>query len=155
MNNLDVLEENLKNKYEVMQKINNMNITFEKNLQNTEDFNVESLEEYLDNKEILINNLESLEEETINIFESIKDIKNLKENEKIRDIKDILEKIQELSNNLVIKEKQTKKQVELFLSNERALLNINKKTSVAAFNYYKTMNKFGNVMPQFFDKKTD
>ena len=153
MQNLNILYKNLEEKYEVMSKINKMNINFIEDLKHVKIFKVESLDDFLNKKEKLIDDLELLEAKTSSYFEKIKN-ENIN-SDNIKDIKDMIGKIQELLNVLEEDEKYIKKQVEIFISNEMASLKFNKKTSVAAFNYYKTMKNLSNVAPQFFDVKSD
>ena len=153
MQNLNILYKNLEEKYEVMSKINKININFKENLKHAKIFKVESLDDFLNKKEKLIDSLEVLEAKTSSCFEEIKNEKVNSDN--IKNIKDIIRKIQELLNILKEDEKYIKKQVEVFISNEMASLKFNKKTSIAAFSYYKTMKNLSNVAPQFFDIKSD
>lgn len=141
-------------KCKVIQKINDLNTNFKENLQIDKGLELESLEKLLDEKENLINDLEHLEEKQMILFEELKN-KDIKNDAIFGDINKILIKISGLSNKLDSDEKVLKKNFEKYFSDKRILLGQNKKTSAAAFNYYKTMNNFANIAPQFFDKKTD
>ena len=113
MQNLNILYKNLEEKYEVMLKINKINIDFEENLKHTEIFKVESLDDFLNKKEKLIDDLELLEAKTSSYFEKIKDCR------KKLEMTDKCKKSQnKISNIFPVKYNQKKKYITFFTDND-------------------------------------
>ena len=71
----------------------------------------------------------------------------------IKTLQGLVTEVTDTSVAIQAQEARNKKQVEAFFVKERKKLHMNRKTSKAAINYYKTMNKSSVIMPQFMDDK--
>ncbi len=73
--------------------------------------------------------------------------------EQIKLLKQKVSEVTELSVTVQAQEKRNKKLVEEFFAREREGIRSNRKTSKAAYDYYKNMNRSNYVAPQFMDSK--
>ena len=153
---LDMLEESLVKKLEVMRKIEEENIKQKEILSNPSDDTLNTFDETLDRKGEYIDQLISLDDGFQTLFDNVKkEIGDHKElyAEQIKRMQGLIHDITDLSASLEVQERRNKKLAEDFFSIQRQDMNHSRSSSVAAFNYYQTMNNFKNIPPQFMDKK--
>ncbi len=153
---LDMLEESLIKKIEVMEKIQLENARQKEILSDPEAVDAEAFDKTLDAKGDLIDQLLALDEGFQSLFDRVKEEVGEKKElyaEQIGRMKVLIEKITGLSASIEAEEHRNKKRAENYFSTARAHMNLSKQSSAAAFNYYQTMNNFKNIPPQFVDKK--
>ena len=73
--------------------------------------------------------------------------------EQIRTLQGLVTEVTDTSVAIQAQEARNKKLIEDFFIKERKNLHMNRKTSKAAIDYYRTMNKSAVMMPQFMDSK--
>lgn len=153
---LDILEDSLIKKIEVMEKIEELNNKQEEILKNPELVDDKEFDETLDEKGELIDKLLHLDDGFQSLFDEVK--ASLQENkmahkDQIRRMQDHIKTITSKSASIEVKERRNKKLAEEYFSAARRKMNYSRKTSAAAFNYYRTMNNFKDIPPQFMDNK--
>lgn len=153
---LDMLEESLVKKIEVMKHIQAENEKQKELLKNPEDVDSEEFDATLDRKGELIDQLLLLDEGFQTLFDKVK--KEVGDNkdqfrEQIKRMQDMIQEITSLSASIEAAEHRNKKLAEDYFNAARQNMNMSKQSSAAAFNYYQTMNNYKNVPPQFMDKK--
>ncbi len=153
---LDMLEESLVKKIEVMRKIEEENIKQKEILSDAENVDFDAFDHTLDEKGIYIDQLLALDDGFQNLFDRVKaDVGEHKQDyaDQIRRMQDLIQEITGLSASIEAQEHRNKKLAEDYFSTARHQMNQSKQSSAAAFNYYQTMNNFKNIPPQFMDKK--
>ena len=73
--------------------------------------------------------------------------------EEIRSLQKQIAQITEMSVAIQAQEKRNKQLVEQFFAKERAGIRQNRRSSKAAYDYYKGMSSAGYAQPQFYDSK--
>jgi len=151
---LDMMEDSLDKKIEVMKKIEQINLRqkeiLEANAENTGDLFDESVKE----KGELVDELTKLNDGFANLFdktkEEIEGRKDLYKNQIMR-MQDKIRSITDLSATLEVQEKRNKNLADGYFSTVRKNMKLGKQSAAAALNYHFVMNKSSNVRPQFFD----
>lgn len=152
---LDSLESNL-NKKSVLLK--EMAEVLEQQLQllNTSDMQMEELDLCMEKQGNLTEELESLNEEADSLYEYLQkaDISAEAGNaSKIAHIKELLAQITTDFDDLQEKEQNARQRMEAFFQKERKNFGDGRRSSKAAFDYYKNMSGANVVPPQFMDWK--
>lgn len=156
LNCLDLLEESLINKIDILNKIQEENNRQTILLNNPDALDLQIFNEHIEEKGNMIDQLLLIEEEFNPLFEKVKEeIGNDKDKHKaqILRIQKYIKDIVDLNASLGESEKKNKKLVEQYFCLENQKMNEGKQTSAAAFNYYITMNNFKDIPPQFMDSK--
>lgn len=153
---LDMLEESLVKKIEIMKKIENENTRQKEILSNSEDVNLEAFDKTLDIKGEYIDELEKLDDGFQSLFDRVK--QEVGDNKKtyadqIKRMQELIHEIMDRSASIEAAEHRNKKLAENYFSSERERMATGKRSSAAAFNYYTTMNNFKDIPPQFLDTK--
>ena len=154
-NYLTLLEESLQNKLQVMDEIQQYNLRQQEIFQ-SEEVDLDRFDEYVEEKGNLIEKLSSLD----NGFERLyaKVAKELADNrdkykDQIKRLQELVTKVTETSVTIQAQEARNKKLIEDFFQRARDGIRNDRKTSKAAYDYYKNMSKSSVVLPQFMDKK--
>jgi DNA repair exonuclease SbcCD ATPase subunit len=153
---LDMLEESLVKKIEIMKKIEEENDRQKEILKNYDEVDDKAFEETVDNKGELIDQLLLLDEGFQALFDKVKEeLGDDKDSyrDQIKRMQDLIQEITGLSASIEANERRNKKLAESYFSAVRQKMNYSRQTSAAAFNYYKTMNNFKDIPPQFIDKQ--
>lgn len=152
---LTVLEESLRAKLQVMEEIQQYNLRQQEIFQ-SDQVDMDQFDGYVEEKGVLIDRLNSLD----NGFESLygKVAGELADNrEKYADqIKRLQELVTEVTDKSVMiqaQEARNKKLVEGYFQKAKRNLGDNRKTSKAAYDYYRNMSKGAVNLPQFMDSK--
>ena len=153
---LDMLEESLVKKIEIMKKIEEENARQKEILLNSEDVNLEAFDKTLDIKGEYIDELEKLDDGFQSLFDKVK--QEVGDNKKtyadqIKRMQELIHEIMDRSASIEAAEHRNKKLAENYFSSEREKMATGKRSSAAAFNYYTTMNNFKDIPPQFLDTK--
>ncbi len=153
---LDMLEDSLVKKIEVMKKIMEENEKQKEILNDPEEVNFNAFDKTLDEKGVLVDELLKLDDGFQSLFDRVKaEVGQNKENYKdqIGRMQELIKEISGMSASIEAAEYRNKKLAENYFSAERKRMNQSKQVSAAAFNYYKTMSNFQNIPPQFLDNK--
>ena len=153
---LDMLEESLIKKIEVMRKIEEENEKQKILLKNPQDVDEAAFDAILDSKGDLIDELLKLDEGFQSLFDRIKEEVGQNKDlykEQIKRLQNLIKEITGLSASIEAAEHRNKKLAEEYFSTARQQMNYSRQTSAAAFNYYRTMNNFKDIPPQFMDNK--
>ena len=153
---LDMLEESLVKKIEVMHEIQDENEKQRELLKDPEKVDEKAFDEILDIKGDLIEQLNDLDEGFQSLFDRVKeDVGNNKDlyKDQIKRMQGYIQEITGLSASIEAAEHRNKKLAEAYFSAARHKMEFSRQTSSAAFNYYQTMNYYRDVPPQFVDDK--
>lgn len=154
-NYLNVLEESLEKKLQIMAKIQEYSLRQQEIFQ-ARDVNLDEFDECVDNKEALIEELMALD----NGFETLyRDVEQelqgnrQKYADQIKRLQGLVTRVTEESVTIQAQEARNKKLVEDYFRKERVGIAQNRKNSKAAFDYYKSMSGSGYASSQFYDNK--
>ena len=153
---LDMLEESLVKKLEVMNKIREENARQKELLSDPENLDVGLFDKTLDVKGEYIDQLLALDDGFQSLFDRVKaEIGDHREqySAQIRRLQDLIHQITDASASIEAEEHRNKKMAENYFTTARTHMNQSRQSSAAAFNYYQTMNSFKNIPPQFMDTK--
>ena len=152
---LDMLEESLVKKIEIMKKIEEENAR-QKDILSADETDLEAFDRTLDKKGEYIDELDRLDDGFQSLFDRVKEeVGNNKQKyaEQIRRMKVLIHEVMDRSASIEAEERRNKKMAEAYFSAEREKMAIGKRSAAAAFNYYSTMNNFKDIPPQFYDTK--
>lgn len=153
---LDMLEESLVKKLEVMKKIREENARQKEILSDIDNVDFEAFDKTLDVKGEYIDQLLFLDEGFETLFEKVKvEVGDNKEKyaEQIKRLQALIHDITDASASIEAEEHRNKRLAETYFSSEREKMASGKKSAAVAFNYYQTMSNFRDIPPQFMDKK--
>lgn len=152
---LDILEQSLVKKIEVLQEISDYNNAQEE-LFRKEAVSLEELNENMSGKDELIGRLTKLDEGFETLYARIKDqLSDRKDDyaDQIRRIQGLIGKVTEQSVSIQAQEARNKKLIEDYFAGERQKIRQGRQTSRAAYGYYKSMSNTNVAPPQFLDQK--
>lgn len=154
-NYLNVLEESLQKKLQIMAEIREYNLNQQEIFQ-SENVELDKFDEYVERKGELIERLTALD----NGFESLyrKVAEELSANREkyaaqIKRLQELVKTVTEESVAIQAQEARNKKLVEQYFSKQREGIKSGRVASKAAYSYYKNMNNTNHVPPQFMDSK--
>ena len=153
---LDMLEDSLIKKIEVMDRIEDENNRQMEVLKNAEEVDEKAFDDTVEKKGELVDQLLLLDEGFQSLFDRVKEeLGNNKDmyKEQIGRLQNLIHEVMDRSSSIEAHEHRNKKLAEQYFSATRQRLESNKKSSAVAFNYYQTMNKFKDIPPQFLDQK--
>ena len=153
---LDMLEESLIKKLDILSKIEEENEIQKEVLLSMDQERLSEFDQGVDKKGELIDQLDLLDDGFQTLFDKVKDEVNKNREQykdKIRNMQELIQQITGKSASIEASERRNKKLAEKYFSSVRQELNTSKQTSAAAFNYYRTMNNFKDIPPQFLDNK--
>lgn len=154
-NYLNVLEESLENKLQIMAKIQEYSLRQQEIFQ-ARDVNLDEFDECVDNKEALIEELMALDNGFETLYRNVE--QELQKNrqkyaDQIKRLQGLVTRVTEESVTIQAQEARNKKLVEDYFRKERAGIAQSRKNSKAAFDYYKSMSGSGYASSQFYDNK--
>ncbi|WP_034465525.1 flagellar export chaperone FlgN [Butyrivibrio proteoclasticus] len=153
---LDMLEDSLNKKIEVMTQIEKENEAQRDVLKDADDVDEASFDATVDRKGELIDKLNLLDDGFEALYADIKkdlEAERDQHKEQIARLQTLIHTIMDKSASIEAQEHRNKKLAEKYFSVTREKLAAGKKSSSVAFNYYQTMNKFRDIPPQFMDEK--
>ena len=154
-NYLQVLEESLNKKVDVLKKIGQMNEEQER-LFKEDVFSEKAFDEIIDRKGMLIDDLNKLDEGFENLYEHIR-LQLLDGKEKyatqIAALQKLITKVTEMGASVQAQEARNKELADNYFLNRKKELKQGRQNSKPALNYYRNMNRSQVVQPQFMDKK--
>lgn len=152
---LNILAESLDKKLLVLKEIQKYNEEQEKSFQ-SDQIDMDSFDAAVEKKGQLIEKLTRLDAgfETMyaKLSEELKD-NRAKYAAQIKVLQQKVTEVTELSISIQAQEQRNKKLVEAYFSRERANIRNGRKSSKAAYDYYKNMNNSNFVPPQYMDSK--
>lgn len=154
-NYLNVLEESLQSKLQIMAKIQEYNLRQQEIFQ-AQDVNLEEYDKYVDKKEALIDELTALDNGFESLYRNVEqELKGNREKyaEQIRRLQELVTRVTEESVTIQAQEARNKKTVEGYFRRERSSIAQNRKNSRAAYDYYKSMSHSQVNSSQFLDSK--
>ena len=153
---LDMLEESLIKKIEIMNKIQDENERQKELLKNPDKVDEKAFDEILDVKGNLIEELISLDDGFQSLFDRVKEEVGQNKDlykDQIKRMQEYIQEITGLSASIEAAEHRNKKLAEEYFTTARRKMEFSRQTSSAAFNYYQTMNYYRDVPPQYVDNK--
>ncbi len=153
---LDMLEDSLVKKLEILTKIEEENENQKKILSEINEDDQDSFDATVEKKAELIEQLELLDEGFQTLFDKIKaEVSGNKDayKDQIKRLQDLIQQVTSKGATIEASEHRNKRLAERYFSGLRQKMNISKQSSAAAFNYYQNMNNFKDIPPQFLDQK--
>lgn len=152
---LQILQDGLRKKLEVLSRIEAKSRQ-QAQLLKEEKVSFEAIEQNMDEKAQLIEELENLDTGFEALYEKIREelIPRKEEyKEEISLLQDLISQVTEKSASIQAIEARNKAEMEMFFTRERKTLQTKRNAMSVATDYYQNMNKVKNVAPQFLDKK--
>lgn len=154
-NYLTILEQALDKKNEILDEIQKLNKE-QAILLGAEDMSAEEFDVIVDKKSDCIERLNKLDEGFESLYERV--AKELSGNKgryaaQIKNMQGLIQKILDKSMSIQAMERRNKDAVERYFKTKRSDLGINRRSSKAAYDYYRNMNGSNVIPPQFMDKK--
>ncbi len=152
---LDILSESLDKKYQVLLEIQKYNEEQEKVFL-ADQIVLQDFDAAVEEKGKLIEKLSRLDLGFEALYQRL--AQELSQNrklyeEQIKKIQQQITKVTELSVSIQAQEARNKKLIEDYFAKERAQIKQGRKSSKAAYDYYKNMSKSNFIPPQFMDSK--
>ena len=156
MNNyLQILEDSLKKKLAILEQIEEKSQEQALMLRDS-DVSLQQIDENMDAKTRLIEELEPLDNGFEGLYETIREEllpQTEQYSEEIQSLQKLIAQVTEKSASIQALEARNKAEIELVFSREKKKLQSNRNALSVASNYYQNMNKVKNVEPQFLDRK--
>lgn len=152
---LQILSESLDRKLEVLKEIQEYNQRQETAF-SAENVDMDSFDEAVAEKDRLIDKLTLLDAGFETMYEKLaRELEGNRDKYKvqIKELQGKISQVMEMSVLIQAQEARNKKLVEQFFSRERRNLQQNRKHSVAAYNYYKSLSSTNTETSQFLDSK--
>ncbi len=152
---LDILAESLEKKIVILQRLQEYSKEQEQALQ-SEQMDLEAFDELVEKKDALVDQITRLDSGfEITYRKLARELEGNKERyaDQIKKLQGLIAQVMDLSVSIEAQEQRNKKLVENFFSGQREQIRQGRRSSRAAYDYYKNMNKSNYVMPQFFDDK--
>lgn len=154
-NYLTLLEESLRRKLQVLAEIQKYNLRQQEIFQ-SDQVDLDKFDEYVAEKGALIDRLTALDSGFEKLYAKVAEELKTDRQQYVGQIKTLQALVTEVTETGVAvqaQEARNKKLIEDYFKRERDGIRMNRKTSKAAINYYKNMNKSSVVMPVFMDDK--
>lgn len=154
-NYLALLEESLRKKLRVMAEIKKYNLN-QQEIFRSEDVDLDKFDEYVAEKGRLIDELSALDNGFEALYANVArelEGERSKYAEQIKTLQRLVTEVTDTSVAIQSQEIRNKKLIEDYFKKERDGIRMNRKTSKAAIDYYRNMNKSSVVMPVFMDDK--
>lgn len=154
-NYLQVLEESLYKKMDVLQQIEEKNLWQEQILK-TESVVEVDFERSIEEKGLLVDELTKLDEGFDNLYAHIKEqllVEKGKYKQQIAVLQRLIVQVTEKSVSIQTQEERNRVLAEKYFANERLKLQKSRRSSKVALDYYRNMKQSQVVSPQFMDKK--
>ena len=153
---LDMLEDSLIKKLEILDKITQENEIQREILTEVNEDDQDAFDKTVDRKAELIDQLELLDEGFQTLFDNIKaEVTGNKDayRDQIKRLQDLIRQVSDKSASIEASEHRNKRLAEQYFSGLRQKMNNSRQSSAVAFNYYRNMNNFKDIPPQFLDQK--
>lgn len=154
-NYLNILEESLEKKLQVMAEIQKYSLLQQEIFQ-SQDADIEKFDEYVDKKDTLLGELTALDDGFEVLYRNVSgELQDNREKyaEQIRRLQKLVSRVTEESVMIQAQEARNKKLVEDYFRRERAGIAKSRRSSKAAYDYYKGMSGSGIETSQLYDNK--
>ena len=154
-NDLKRLKANLLQKREILDKLHSLCDKQSALLENA-DMEAEVFDGCMDEQDGLLQELILLNEESDDLYECLRLEKFSADGpyaDQINSMKALIAQIMDKTNSLQEKEQINKQKLDTYFESERKNLGSGRRSSKAAMDYYKSMNRSNVVPPQFMDQK--
>lgn len=154
-NYLNILEESLQKKLQIMAEIREYNLKQQEIFQ-SENADLEKFDEYVDHKGELVEQMTALDNGFETLYEKVSaELSDNREKyaEQIRRLQALVTRVTEESVSIQAQEARNKKLVEQYFSKQREGIKSGRVASRAAYSYYKNMSNTNHMPPQFMDSK--
>lgn len=152
---LQILQDSLNKKLNVLTQIEEQ-CRKQSMLLKAESLSLEAINQTMDDKAVLITQLETLDAGFEHLYEKLRDEllpQKEKYREEIKTLQKLIAKVTEKSTSIQAMEVRNKAGMEVAFSREKKALQSKRNAMSVATGYYQNMNKVRNVAPQFLDKK--
>lgn len=154
-NYLSLLEESLRRKLQVMAEIQAYNLRQQEIFQSG-NVDMDRFDEYVEEKGALIDRVNNLDSGFEKLYAKV--AKQLEGGRaqyasQIRVLQGLITEVTDANVTIQAQEARNKKLIEDYFRREREGIRDGRRSSKAAINYYKNMNKSSVVMPYFMDSK--
>ena len=154
-NYLVFLEESLQKKLQVMEEIQQYNLK-QQELFQSDKVDMDGFDEAVEEKGNLIEKLAALDNGFESLYAKVK--KELEGNkdkyrDQIKRLQKLVTEVTETSVSIQAQEARNKALIEEYFRKEKENIRTGRRSSKAAYDYYKNMNRSSVVMPQLMDKK--
>ena len=149
---LDMMEDSLRKKIEVMQQIEAQNVRQKQALEKDGGPDEDAFDDAVHIKGDLIDKLTELNDGFAGLYDKIKielDGNKDKYRDQIKRMQDLIRDVTDLSNTLEVQETRNKELADNYFSNTRKGMKQGKQSAAAALNYHVT--KSANIAPHFID----
>lgn len=154
-NYLNILEDSLKKKIEVLNRIGEVNDAQTEVIKG-ESADLEAFDQMMEEKDLYINELTKLDEGFESLYDNVKQElvgNRQKYADQIKRLQELITQITDKSVSIQAQEARNKALVENCFKKKRQELGYSRKNSQAAYGYYQNMNNMKGIQPQFMDKK--
>ena len=154
-NYLVILEESLRRKLQVLEDIQAYNQRQQEIFQ-ADNVDLDQFDSYVDEKGVLIERLNSLDNGFERLYANVaQELSGNREKygDQIKRLQGLVSKVTEAGVAVQAQENRNKKLIEEYFRRQREGIREGRKSSKAAFDYYKNMSKSSVVMPQIMDQK--
>lgn len=154
-NYLNILEESLEKKLQVMAEIQKYSL-LQQEVFRSESVDLDKFDEYVDHKDGLLKRLAVLDDGFETLYGNVSaELRDNREQyaEQIRHLQNLVSRVTEESVAIQAQEARNKKLVEEYFHRERKGIARNRKSSTAAYNYYKSMSGAGGDTSWLYDNK--
>lgn len=154
-NYVDIMIQSLRKKIKVLEEIRNVNVTQQELLEDDK-AHVEDFDKTVEDKSVLLEQLQQLDSGFDKLFERVRDeLNNNREvyRDKIKIMQKLIRKITDLSMELQTQEARNKDLMTQKFVSVRQKAKVVRTNSKAASQYYKNMMQLNVVDPQFMDQQ--
>lgn len=154
-NYLNLLEESLRKKLQVMAEIQKYNLRQQEVFQSG-NVDMERFDEYVEEKGTLIGRLTALDSGFEKLYAKVAeqlDGNREKYAAQIKALQGLVTEVTDTSVQIQAQEARNKKLIEDYFRKEKEGIRMGRKSSQAAIGYYKAMSKTAVMPPQFLDSK--
>lgn len=154
-NYLDIMQESLKQKMQVLDEIILYNQKQEEMLK-AETASLEEFDAYVDKKDVLIQKLLKLDDGFESMYEHVKEELQGKQElyrEQITAMQKMIAQITDKSVNIQAQEARNKALVEQYVAKQKQNLQVNRVNSRKAYDYYQTLSRANTPHSQIMDQK--
>ena len=154
-NYLTLLEESLQKKLQVMEEIQQYNLK-QQELFQSEKADIDGFDEAVEEKGKLIEKLTILDNGFESLYSKVKkelEVSRDKYQDQIKRLQKLVTEVTETGVSIQAQEARNKKLIEEYFRKERENIRSGRRSSKAAYDYYKNMNRSSVVLPQIMDKK--
>ena len=154
-NYLNILEDSLKKKLDVLRRIREVN-EVQTEILKQESVDMEAFDQTVEEKDLYIDQITKLDEGFEALYEKVK--QELAGNrqqyaDQIRRLQDLITQVTERSVAIQAQEERNKALVEKFFRKERQNLGQSRKSSQAVYGYYRNMSGIKSAQSHFMDQK--